>query len=133
MNDPYLVAALLGFGGGVVAVTVLGGAYLGYRRLQYPGRRAGIRRAVKFLGFQVAGLLLANGAYLATMALLHTSLDPARVQVLGAGIGSLAAGVQKSRSWQEVATEYHVEPATLDLPTATRSMVAPQDPSLPAG
>jgi hypothetical protein len=133
MSDAYLAAALLGFAGGIAAVVLCAALFVGYRRLSNPAHAAGIRRALKFLAFQVGGLVLANAAYFAALALIHTSLDPATVQVLGAGLGSMAAGVQKTHSWQTVAAEYHVETVALEIPTAARSMVAPQDPALPAG
>ncbi len=125
MNDANLIAGALGFAGGIFAVALCGGMFLGYRRLSNPAHAAGIRRALKFLAFQVGGLVLANAAYLAALALIHTSLDPATVQVLGAGLGSMAAGVQKTHSWQTVAAEYNVEPVSLGEPPA-RSMVSPQ-------
>ena len=130
MSDPYLMAAALGFGGGIVAVLVLGGAYLAYRRLESPGRRAGIRRAVKFLGFWVVGWVLGNAAYIVVTALAHVAIDPVTAQVFGAAASSLSAGVQKSRSWVEASAEYGIEPQSMTVPTIeARSMVAPQDPT----
>ncbi len=113
-----MMPLLAGFLGGILAVALCGGSWYAFERFTKPAHRAGLRRAVKFLGFQVAGLVLANGAYVVTSALLHTSLDPATVQIVGAGIGSVAAGAQKSRSWQEVAAEYNVDPQTIAPPSA---------------
>jgi hypothetical protein len=102
----------LGAIGGFLAVLFLGLCFVLYRLcVRTASHRAGSKRALKFVGFQLAGAILVNAVLLVTGGLVHFGADPALVTLASTAVGGIASGVHKSRTWVTATAQLGSDPA----------------------